>query len=173
MGEKTAIKLLAEYGTLENIYANLDEIGTSIRNKLEKSKDDAELSQRLAQIVTDLQIDYDLDQARTDHFNPNEVQALFRELEFRSLSIRLDKLIGTQGMGIKTHGDQLSLFTDPEVLKDEVEQAIQLRTMIVDSPETLEQLVSNLENANQISFDTETTSTDQMQATLVGISIAR
>jgi DNA polymerase-1 len=172
VGEKTAIKLLAEYDTLENIYANLDEIGTSIRNKLEKSKDDAELSHQLAKIVTDLQIDYDLDQARTDHFNPNEVQALFRELEFRSLSIRLDKLLGAQGMGIKTQGDQLSLFTDPEAQKDEVEQAIRLRTMVVDSPETLEQLVSTLENANQISFDTETTSTDQMQATLVGISIA-
>jgi DNA polymerase-1 len=172
VGEKTANKLLAQYDTLEKIYANLDDIGTSIRNKLEKSKEDAFLSQQLAQIVTDLQIAFDLDQARIDHFNPQEVEALFRELEFRALSNRLDKLVRTQGVESKTQGDQLSLFTDPESAKNVVEPTIQLRTTIVDTVEKLAELVSTLENAKQISFDTETTSTDQMQAALVGISIA-
>jgi DNA polymerase-1 len=93
VGEKTATKLLAEYDTLENIYSNLDQIPTSVRKKLEKSRQEAFLSQKLAKIVTNLEISYDLNQAKTEHFNPQEVEALFRELEFRSLSDRLEKLI--------------------------------------------------------------------------------
>ena len=172
VGEKTAIKLLAEYGTLDGIYENLDKISTSIRNKLEKSRAEAELSRQLAQIVTDLSIPYDLDQARTKHFNPQEVEALFRELEFRTLSNRLDKLVISQAMGSRAHGDQLSLFaeTDPQLTVDDAE--IQLSTTIVDSAETMDQLVATLAAAEQISFDTETTSTDQMRARLVGISLA-
>jgi DNA polymerase-1 len=119
-----------------------------------------------------LEISYDLNQAKTEHFNPQEVEALFRELEFRSLSDRLEKLIKAQGLGVITYGDQLSLFTEPGTAQDEVTPVIELRTTIIDSTETLEKLVSTLNRAEQISFDTETTSTDQMQASLVGISIA-
>ncbi|MBK5107602.1 MAG: hypothetical protein JJE12_05705, partial [Anaerolineales bacterium] len=172
VGEKTAIKLLAEYGTLENIYDNLDDIAASIRKKLEDSRDDALMSQQLAQIVINLDIPYDLDQARTDHFNSQDVESLFRELEFRTLSNRLDKLVGSQGMGTPIQGDQLSLFAEPQATINKIEPNLQLQTTLVNSTETLEILVSALADAKQISFDTETTSTDQMQATLVGISIA-
>ena len=172
VGEKTAIKLLAEYGTLENIYDNLDDIAATIRKKLEESRDDALMSQQLAQIVLNLDIPYDLDQARTDHFNPQDVESLFRELEFRTLSNRLDKLVGSQGMGTPIQGDQLSLFAEPQATLNKIEPNLQLQTTLVNSTETLEILVSALADAKQISFDTETTSTDQMQATLVGISIA-
>jgi DNA polymerase-1 len=172
VGEKTAIKLLEEYDNLENIYAHLDEIGASIRNKLENSQEEAKLSQKLAQIITNLEIPFDLDQARTEHFDPNEVEALFRELEFRTLSNRLDKLLSSQGMLNGSVGDQLSLFSEPAIAKDELGEKIQLQTTLVNSAETLDLLVSVLNKADQISFDTETTSTDQMLAELVGISLA-
>lgn len=172
VGEKTAVILLAEYDTLENIYSNLDDISASIHNKLEKSRDDAFLSQELARIVTNLEIPFDLDKAQTDHYNPQEVEALFRELEFRALSNRLEKLVGTQGQGIRAHGDQLSLFAESGESNVSVPSDIQLRTTIVDTKDKLNELVSTFENASLISFDTETTSTDQMQASLVGISLA-
>ena len=172
VGEKTAIKLLEEYDNLENIYAHLDEIGASIRNKLENSQEEAKLSQKLAQIITSLEIPFDLDQARTEHFDPNEVEALFRELEFRTLSNRLDKLLSSQGMLNRSVGDQLSLFSEPAIAKDDLGEKIQLQTTLVNSAETLDLLVSVLSKADQISFDTETTSTDQMLAELVGISLA-
>jgi DNA polymerase-1 len=172
VGEKTAVKLLAEYDTLESIYSNLDEISTSVRNKLEKSREEAFLSQELARIVTNLEIVFDLEQAQTNYFNPQEVETLFRELEFRSLSNRLDKLVGTQGESVKKHGDQLSLFTEPGESKEGIQSEVQLQTTIVATENKLEELVSTLEKAKQISFDTETTSTDQMQASLVGISLA-
>lgn len=172
VGEKTAIKLLEQYDNLENIYAHLDEIGASIRNKLENSREEAKLSQKLAQIITNLEIPFDLDQARTEHFEPKDVEALFRELEFRTLSNRLDKLISSQGSGKPSGGDQLSLFPEPATAKDDTGETIQLQTTLVNSAEKLNLLVAALSNADQISFDTETTSTDQMLAELVGISLA-
>ena len=140
VGEKTAVKLLAEYDNLESIYSNLDEISTSVRNKLEKSREEAFLSQELARIVTNLEIVFDLEQAQTNYFNPQEVETLFRELEFRSLSNRLDKLVGTQGESVKKHGDQLSLFTEPGESKEGIQSEVQLQTTIVATENKLEEL---------------------------------
>lgn len=172
VGEKTAVKLLAEYDTLENIYANLENISTSVRNKLEKSHDDALMSQELARIVTDLVVPLNLDQARTEHFDPQEVEKLFRELEFRSLFTRLEKMVGSQDMKIKSHGDQLTFLADPEEMKESPREQYQIQSIIIDTKEKLNELVSILDSVERISFDTETTSTDQMEADLVGISLA-
>ena len=172
VGEKTAVKLLAEYDTLENIYANLENISTSVRNKLEKSHDDALMSQELARIVTDLVVPLNLDQARTEHFDPQEVEKLFRELEFRSLFTRLEKMVGSQDLKIKSHGDQLTFLADPEEMKESPQEQSQIQSIIIDTNEKLNELVSILDSVERISFDTETTSTDQMEADLVGISLA-
>ena len=172
VGEKTAVKLLAEYDTLENIYANLENISTSVRNKLEKSHDDALMSQELARIVTDLVVPLNLDQARTEHFDPQEVEKLFRELEFRSLFTRLEKMVGSQDSKIKSHGDQLTFLADPEQMKESPQEQYQVQSIIIDTNEKLNELVSILDSVERISFDTETTSTDQMEADLVGISLA-
>ncbi len=172
VGEKTAVKLLAEYDTLENIYANLENISTSVRNKLEKSHDDALMSQELARIVTDLVVPLNLDQARTEHFDPQEVEKLFRELEFRSLFTRLEKMVGSQDLKIKSHGDQLTFLADPEEMKESPQEQSQVQSIIIDTKKKLKELVSILDSVERISFDTETTSTDQMEADLVGISLA-
>jgi DNA polymerase-1 len=172
VGEKTAVKLLGEYETLEGIYENLEEIATSVRNKLEKSRDDALMSQELARIVTGLDIPLDLDQALTKHFDPQEVADLFRTLEFRSLFIRLEKLAGTLDSTSPSKGDQLTLFEEQGATKEITQEEIEVETIIVDTKDKLDNMVSELAGAQQISFDTETTSTDQMQADLVGISLA-
>ena len=172
VGEKTAVKLLTEYDTLESIYANLENISTSVRNKLEKSYDDALMSQELARIVTDLDVPLDLDQARTEHFDPQEVEKLFRELEFRSLFTRLEKMVGSQGSKFKSYGDQLTFLAEPDEMNEDPQDELQVQSIIIDTDEKLNELVSKLEGAERISFDTETTSTDQMEADLVGISLA-
>jgi DNA polymerase-1 len=172
VGEKTAVKLLAEYGTLENIYANLEEIPTSVRNKLEKGYAEALMSQKLAKIVTDLDVPLDLDQARTEHFDPKEVEALFRDLEFRSLFNRLEKLVGSQDSENISKGGQLTFLEEPGMILEAPQKEVKVRTIIIDTEEKLNDLVAKLKKAKQISFDTETTSTDQMQAELVGISLA-
>lgn len=172
VGEKTAVKLLTEYDTLENIYANLDKISTSIRTKLEKGHQDALMSQALARIVTDLNIPLDLDQARTEHFDPDQVEQLFRELEFRALFTRLEKLVGTRKRETMNHGDQLTFLVDPGEVRGSPQELTKSTVTLVDTVEKLNEVVSRINEAAQVSFDTETTSTDQMQADLVGISLA-
>lgn len=172
VGEKTASKLLSEYGSLEKVYAHLDDIPTSIRKKLEKGREDAFLSQQLARIVTDLDIPFDLEQARAERFNPKEVEDLFRELEFRSLFNRLEKLTASYQSGTLAAGGQLTFLAEPAEVKEDKTGSEHINVTVIDSVESLNDLVSRLNDAERISFDTETTSTDQMQADLVGISLA-
>jgi len=173
VGEKTAENLLARYTTLDNIYAHLEEVEPRWRTKLEAGKDSAYMSQRLAAIRTDLPVALDLEQAKPDAFDPAKVEALFRELEFRSLVEKLHKLTGAAAPG---GTQQLSLFGEVPL---QVTAAVResrpqtgLKTTVVDSPAGLESLVAALKSASVISFDTETTSTDEMTAGLVGISLA-
>jgi DNA polymerase I len=175
IGDKTATNLLTKYKTLENLYTHLDEVPAGTRKKLETGREQAFLSQKLARIVTEIQVPFDLERAKSTHFDPNQVESLFRELEFRSLNSRLSALIGRYGYQVPAHGQQIPMF--PEVaqaaeLSEIVEPAGGLQVKIVRTRADLEALVANLESAEKVSFDTETTSTDQMTASLVGISLA-
>ncbi len=172
VGEKTAISLLGEYGNLDNVYNHLDDLPAGVRKKLEAGRDSAYLSRTLAQIVTNLDVSVDLERARSDHFDPKEVESLFRELEFRSLFTRLNELIKTFGKSIPDQGRQMSLFAEKVEIKSEKPAGGQIQVQIVNTPEGLEELIARLKDAEVVSFDTETTSTDQMRANLVGISLA-
>ncbi len=196
IGQKTAEKLLAEYGTLDAIYANLAKIGGSVAAKLEAGRAEATLSQKLALIITDLDIPLDLDRARIANFDPAPVIELFRELEFRSLSTRLTEIVKSFGGGrgdpaptggtraptggnAPGKGGQLSMFSDPAASYEAAPAPEEIAPRegsisveIVDTPEKLSALVAALNSAAVISFDTETTSTDQNQADIVGISLA-
>jgi DNA polymerase-1 len=176
IGQKTAESLLEEYNTLDEIYAHLDDLPKGTRKKLEEGKESAYLSQKLATIVTNLQIPLDLEKARPAHFNPHEVEAMFRELEFRSLMKRLLDLEARYGheTTVQQSGQQLSLFGQaPQAQAPlEIDESSLTVYDIVDTPEKLEALAQRLSGAEWIAFDTETTSTDQMQADLVGISLS-
>ena len=172
IGEKTAISLLAEYDTLENIYAHLEALPDGIRKKLDSGRDSAKLSQSLARIVTDLDIPLDLEKAKATHFDSTEVEALFRELEFRSLLGRLEALVETYGQMSPAATRQLSLFSEPTEARKPQPKGEEFQAKLVNTPELFQELVGSLGTARQISFDTETTSTDQMRADLVGISLA-
>ncbi len=173
VGEKTTENLLAKYGTLEAIYAHLDEIEPRWRTKLEAGKDSAAMSYKLAAIRTDLPVTLDLEQARIQAFEPAKVEAIFRELEFRSLVDRLRKITGES---TAAGTQQLSLFEEQPQAVHETRSVSQAgpkcNTIVVDSVAGLEKLGRVLNSASMISFDTETTSTDEMTASLVGISLA-
>jgi DNA polymerase-1 len=171
IGEKTAVTLLQSYHTLEGVYEHLAEVSAGVKKKLEEGKESALLSQKLATIVTDLVVPLDLDQARTEYFDPPQVEAIFRELEFRTLMQRLAALYPLYGKGKPKKGEQLTFFQSPTQAV-EITRSSAAEAEVVDSPVALEQLESRLAGAQVISFDTETTSTDQMRADLVGISLA-
>ena len=177
IGEKTAVNLLKDFNDLDGVYAHLAEISTGIQNKLKAGRESAYLSYKLAQIVTDLDIPLDLEQAHTSAFDLEEVERLFRELEFRSLMSRLTAVASTFGQPQKpAKGRQLDLFGAAGGTKEssviEVSRAEIPTAPVIDTPEKLASLAQQLARAKEIAFDTETTSTDQMQAELVGIALA-
>ena len=177
IGEKTACSLLEKYGTLDEIYNHLEELTKSVRARLETGKANAYMSQQLAQILTDLKVSLDLDSARVDVIQAYPaVDALLRELEMRTLVSRLKNLVyppielaAAPSTGVP--GGQLSLFSE-EITRIGISPDYQINVKIVDTAESLQDLVSVLSQASSISFDTETTSTDALRASLVGISLA-
>ncbi|HET9346503.1 MAG TPA: DNA polymerase I [Candidatus Limnocylindrales bacterium] len=94
VGEKTAIALLQEFGTLDAIYERLDEVKGKLRERLAEHRDDAFTSREVGRIVTDLPLTLDLDAARTGRYDRRALAQRFRELEFRSLIDRLPPTIG-------------------------------------------------------------------------------
>jgi DNA polymerase-1 len=177
VGEKTALGLLTKFKTLDEIYAHLDEVENRWRTKLEAGRDSAYLSRDLATIRTDLPIKLDLERARAREFDAATVTAFLTELEFRTLVAKVGALSGAS-TGAPAKGQerggagQLSLFESSAafVASPKIESTIEVR--IVDTREKLSALVGELNAAKIISFDTETTSTEEMKAEVVGISLA-
>ena len=158
IGEKGATTLLKQYATLDNIYANIDDVDTRNRKKLIAEKEMAYVSQKLATIMRDLPIELDLATCLARDFEFKPVDDIFAELEFKSLRERLKTVYTT------LHGEEadLGIVNAHEVIK----------TITVRDEPTLKKMVEALNGAKLIAFDTETTSIDQMSAELVGISVA-
>jgi len=159
IGEKTAVALLAEYGSLEGIYANLDKIPARVAARLEAGRDQARLSQHLARIVTDVDLPFDAEACRWRGIDRDAVTELFRTLEFRSL---LDRLPGPKPAASR----QMNLFAaepaqPPPAVAPE---------SIVDTPAKLEALARRLAEADVVAVDVETSHADEMQASLVGLA---
>ena len=174
VGEKTAQVLLAQFHSLDDIYVHLDQVESRWQKKLEAGKESAYLSRDLAQIRTDLPIKLDLEHARADQLDLTALEALFQELEFRSLIKKIADLTGRpapHGSAVG-QGQQLSLFEKETRVSLPSAQAPNIDVTIVDQPDALDALVSELDKAELIAFDTETSSTDEMRADLVGISLA-
>jgi DNA polymerase-1 len=161
IGEKTAVALLAEHGSLDGIYEHLDSVPARFRGKLEAGRESAYLSQRLAQIVTDIELPFDLEKCRWRGYDREALVDLFRQLEFRTL---LDRLPST---GDERGARQLALFAPAAAPLPPVDPAC-----VIDSLEKLATLARRLETVDRLSFDVETTSTQAMRAELVGLSLA-
>ncbi|HEX2698268.1 MAG TPA: DNA polymerase, partial [Anaerolineales bacterium] len=178
VGEKTAVALLEKFGSLDSIYQNIDKVENRWKAKLETGKESAYMSRDLARIKTDLPVKLDLEHAKSHDFDAERIEAFFTELEFRSLIKALNKLTGketssaTEVAPAKGKGGQLSMFANqPQAIHvEQPESSIEVK--VVDTPEKLKELAKELSKAKVIAFDTETTSTEEMQADIVGISLS-
>ncbi|MCC6603463.1 MAG: DNA polymerase I [Anaerolineae bacterium] len=155
IGAKTAAKLLHDYDTLDNIYANIDNIKGANGKKLAEGKASAYLSRDLARIVTDAPIALDLAACVAQDFDPNPVLEIFRELEFRSLTNILMERLGER-----------------EDIEEPESQLKPTEPVLVRTQAQLDELVQTLNAATLISFDVETTGLDKTTAELVGICLA-
>lgn len=110
IGPKVAINLLTEYQNLDNIYQNLDNIKPSIKEKLEISKDNAYLSQKLATLVNNIPLDFKLSQSRFNQESFLNLISLFKTFNFKSLVQRVEKQNPNQVKINKSNSNQTSLF---------------------------------------------------------------
>lgn len=163
VGDKGATSLIQQFGSLDAIYANLDQIAAGVQKKLAAGRDSAYLSYQLATIHTDLDAKFDADACLAHDFDGRKVRALFEELQFRSLIKQLDRLKPPE------EGEAESDARDPGDLPAAHEV---IRTVVVDDEAALRDLVDTLNRAEAIAFDTETTGVDQTTAELVGISLS-
>jgi DNA polymerase-1 len=101
VGEKTALKLLAEFGTIENLYNNLDKVsGKKLKENLEQNKEQAFLSKRLATINRNVPIDVNLEDMKVEGYNPKKVKELFIEFEFKSLMDKIKEERNSEGFSL-------------------------------------------------------------------------
>jgi DNA polymerase-1 len=174
VGDKTATKLLQEYGSVEGIYEHMDQVSSArFRTALEQGRDLAFLSKHLVTIVRDVPVKLDLASCRVGEFDRERVAELFRQLEFRSL---LDRLPGeaakpTPKVEVPQEATQLSFFAEKPTAPAEKAPAPS-GYWIVDSAESLAAMVETLSLAEALVVDVESTSTDPVAADLVGIALS-
>ena len=192
VGEKTAQKLIAEFGDIPTLLARRDELKGALKKKVEENVELIELSRFLATIKTDAPIALDLDVLKREEPDEEMIQALFEELEFRTL---LKRVIGketeapsrgkTQTTAVQgdlfapapTQGDLFGLFgeeSSQDLFHTNLRKLIDIEHTytLVDTPEKRDELVKKLATANAFAFDTETTGTDPIVAELVGMSFS-
>ncbi|UBF29477.1 DNA polymerase I [Kovacikia minuta CCNUW1] len=186
IGEKTAVQLLSEYGSLEQIYASLDQVKGAVRKKLEEGRDDALRSQYLAQIHLDVPIEINLEAFKLQEMNDAAVIPLLEKLEFNSLLNRIRQLhrqfdgnlteaSETNAPSAKSVREDPDLWffsaADTEAAQKEVPVAI--APQIIDTPAKLTELIQRLKTFTNpdtpVSWDTETTALEPRDADLVGI----
>lgn len=194
VGEKTAAKLLAEYGTLENALANADSIKGALGEKIRKGKDLAILSKKLATIITNVPVKFHEEDFRLKEWNKEKLKETFGELEFKTLGKRIlgdDVIAGAPGASTTKEipqGVQTDLFgniveqpAQAAVNGDESKTEIKTDRNIhntthqyeaVTDAAAIKKLVTELGKHNEISFDTETTGIDANDAELVGLSFS-
>lgn len=160
IGEKTGIKLLQQYGTLEGIYEHLDELPPSTRGKLEAERKTAFLSRDLGRIVTDVPgVELNVEAGRTMDFDLVEIANLFVELEFNTIFNRIP--------GAPEDKSPLDLAT----VKVRGPKTPDGKYVTVDTVEKLEELAAKLRGSDRLCVDVETDSTDEVQTNLVGIAL--
>ena len=177
VGEKTAAKLIEQFGTVENMLANTDQIKGKLREKVEAAVDDIKMSKFLATIKTDVPIDMKLDELKLSDPDEAELRKLFMELEFKSFADR----ILNKGKQLQKKVDlQPDLFgnfategtVEPKFASFETVKTTPHDYKLVETEEDARKLCDFLLTNEFLSLDTETTSTNAIDAELVGLSFA-
>lgn len=195
VGEKTAAKLLAEYGSLENVLSNADEIKGAVGEKVRKGKDLAVMSKKLATIITRVPVEFHEENFSVKAMNKDVLREIFTELEFRTMGKRIlgedIPVVGPAEQPITVQGDlfggvpqqvgstaSAAATAEPEE-SSEVQMTVDKNIhntpheyVLVGGPEKINALVLDLIKEKEICFDTETTGLDANAVELVGLSFA-
>lgn len=191
IGEKTAVKLLKEFGTVEGLIANVDKLKGKQKENVENFAQQGLLSKELATIKIDVPVDFDEVDLRYEGFDEEKLRAIFTELEFRTLASRIFKDSSGKKAAIAAPA-QMDLFGAPAPAPIHVEEEESSEEEVtISTPVILDTIHSNVHNYHKIKgkvavqelvdylllqkeicFDTETTDLDAMKAELVGLSFS-
>ena len=177
VGEKTAAKLINQFGSIDNMLQHTDEIKGKLREKVENAVEDIKMSKFLATIRTDVPMQLDLDELKVEQPDETKLRAIFEKLEFKTL---INKFLNKSEVKPKTDNNQLDLFAEnttnesdePKNAKFESIKTTQYEYKLVENEEELRQLCDFFITKESVSIDTETTSTDAISAELVGLSFS-
>ena len=178
VGEKTAQKLIAQFGSIESLLEHTDQLKGAIKTKVETNRKQILFSKFLATIKTDVPISLDMDGLKREEPDKEELKRIFEDLEFRSL---LDRVLGTDKKTAapppSAQGDLFGFFAPESTEAPENSNLTRLQDLtydyqLIDTEEKIEQLLQNILTQKILSLDTETTGTDPIRAELVGMSFS-
>jgi DNA polymerase-1 len=175
VGDKTASKLLKEYGTVENVVANADKLKGALQKKVMEFGEQGIFSKKLATIMTEVPIAFDEEALAVTGPEKELLTPLFEELEFRTIAKRV---FATEDKKEKAEDGQMGLFasTDAESsasLSDKKTiDNVEHDYLLVDTAEKRKALIDELSTCDSYCFDTETTSLETVEAELVGLAVS-
>lgn len=177
VGEKTAVKLINEFGSVENLITGTEKLKGALKKKVEENIEQIKFSKFLATIKIDVPIELNLDELKKEEPNADELEKIFEDLEFKSLA---NKILNKPKEKKKEQNNQPDLFgnftsTDEEETKNSSFES--LKTIahdykLIENEEDSRKLCDYLLTNEFVSLDTETTSTNPIDAELVGLSFA-
>lgn len=173
IGEKTAAKLIGQFGSIENLLKNTHQLKGKLKENLEKYAEQALLSKQLATIQLDVPIPFEVDKLKLSRPNIEKLRELFEELEFRTFAKRLSNYLSVDSPA-ETASETPDLFSsvDSEIPTIQTIETVPHQYQLINSMEEARQLAETLSKQPAFCFDTETTGIDANQAELVGISFS-
>lgn len=177
VGEKTAVKLISQFGSIENLLEHKDELKGALKTKIETNTEGIVFSKFLATIKTDVPIELDMHLLERKKIDEPKLRSLFEELEFRTL---INRILGKEKKASDSAPMQGNLFAVKSTETKEPVISSNLKTLedldydyqLVDTEEKMDELCGKIFTFSAVSVDTETTSTDAMKAELVGLSFS-
>ena len=177
VGEKTAVKLINEFGDIDNLLQHTDEIKGKLREKVENAVEDIKMSKFLATIRIDVPIDFNAEEFRLVEPDREKLRKLFLDLEFKTLA---DKILNKVENKPKTVSKQLDLFAENPDNYQETQKNVDFLTLkttphdykLIENQEDMIKLCDFFRTNKILSLDTETTSTNAIDAELVGLSFS-
>lgn len=178
VGEKTAQKLIAEFGSIENLLSNTDKLKGSIKTKVETNKEQISFSKFLATIKTDVPINLNMEELKREEPDEEELRKIFEELEFRTL---LDRVLKNEKKTVASptpiQGNLFDLFAAGNAEETKNSNLMRLDDLkydyqLLDTEEKIDVFLQNILTKKIFSLDTETTGTDPISAQLVGMSFS-
>lgn len=177
VGEKTAIKLISQFGNIDGLLSHTDQLKGAIKKKVEDNAEQIRFSRFLVTIKTDVPVSLDLEALKLDEPDKDELRKLFEQLEFRNF---LKKLDGDDAEKPKKAAAQPSLFdvltespaSEPTETSHKCLSDVQHEYVLIETDKDARRLRDTLLTFDTVSLDTETTSVDALTASLVGLSFS-